>query len=382
MASVRSCVNYSNESINDVCSSTASLSVSSNPIRDHDSPTVISYGSVQSTTALSDQFEDAPEDNSLPLALINRPTNESKSPSMNPLQALAMACAAENSQHEHPRALATTEGAQSFQISQNDVLCGRGGLTNHHPGNVVFRRLVRLKQGEYLKATKREKAGVAKEIVELIRNLAPSGRFLKKDPQMPGVWIEIGDRKAREKTSQALREGAPELREELNSDKALADEDLERHAAFIHDGARAMYDNSSQRQAAMWSPQSITTLPMEKPHVVSSNRIRVVSSDSDVGGVRSFHHHRKLPSASSSPHVIMDEVPTADGQQSSYHHPQPAEDDDEIDSHRCPALGGKRKSVALVNDFGSMDTSSHCDSGPRGPRLKLLKTRLGGSGDH
>lgn len=388
MSSVRPCVSYSNESINEVCSSTASLSFSSNPIREHDSPTVVSYSSSQSMTALSDQFEDAPEDNSLPLALINRPTNASKQSSMkmsmNPLQALAMACAAENSQHEHQKEFQTTEGAQteSFLISQNDVLCGRGGLTNHHPGNVVFRRLVRLKQESYLRASKRQKAGVAKEIVEIIRNLTPSGRFLKKDPHTPGVWMEIGDRKAREKTSQALREGAPELREELHTDKVQGEEDiLERQTALIHDGARAMYENSMQHQVQTWSPATMTTLPTEKPHIVSSNRVRVVSSDSDLGGVRSFHHHRKLPSASSPPHVIMDDAPRAPDPQSSYRHPQPTDDNEETDALRYPVLGGKRKSLAYVHDFGGMDTSSHVDGGPRGPRLKLLKTRLGSCGE-
>jgi len=102
-------------------------------------------------------------------------------------------------------------------ISINDVLCGRGGLTNHHPGNIFFRKLVRHYQESYLLATKRDKAGVAKGIVDTIRSLQPPGRFLKKarDVSANGVWVEIGDRKAREKTSQALRERAPELREEL-----------------------------------------------------------------------------------------------------------------------------------------------------------------------
>jgi len=103
-------------------------------------------------------------------------------------------------------------------ISINDVLCGRGGLTNHHPGNIFFRKLVRQYQESYLRATKRDKAGVAKGIVDTIRKLQPPGRFLKKGPRdvsANGVWVEIGDRKAREKTSQALRERAPELREEL-----------------------------------------------------------------------------------------------------------------------------------------------------------------------
>lgn len=100
----------------------------------------------------------------------------------------------------------------SSSISHNDVLCGRGGLTNHHPGNIFFRRMVRLRQESYLRASKRDKASVARDIVDTIRQLNPPGRFLKKGGD---VWVEIGNRKAREKTSQALREGAPELREEL-----------------------------------------------------------------------------------------------------------------------------------------------------------------------
>lgn len=104
------------------------------------------------------------------------------------------------------------------KISRNDVLCGRGGLTNHHPGNIFFRQLVRQRQEMYLRASKRDKASVAKSIVETIRNLNPPGRFLKKkadNSSEEGVWCEIGNRKAREKTSQALRERAPELREGL-----------------------------------------------------------------------------------------------------------------------------------------------------------------------
>jgi len=103
--------------------------------------------------------------------------------------------------------------ASQSNISVNDVLCGRGGLTNHHPGNVFFRKMVRHRQEQYLRASKRDKASVARDIVDTIRQLIPPGRFLKKGTSKQ--WTEIGDRKAREKTSQALREGAPELREEL-----------------------------------------------------------------------------------------------------------------------------------------------------------------------
>jgi hypothetical protein len=45
--------------------------------------------------------------------------------------------------------------------------------------------------------------------VRTVRKLG--GRFLKKNPET-NTWRDVGNGKAREKTSQALREGAPELR--------------------------------------------------------------------------------------------------------------------------------------------------------------------------
>ena len=42
-------------------------------------------------------------------------------------------------------------------------------------------------------------------IVRAIRNGDPPGRFLKKD-EKSGKWYDIGDKRAAEKTSQALRE--------------------------------------------------------------------------------------------------------------------------------------------------------------------------------
>ena len=90
-------------------------------------------------------------------------------------------------------------------------------LTNHHPGNILFRNLVKAKQPAYVRATKREKSGVSVDIVNIIRRLTPPGRFLKRDTENPEKWVDIGDQKAREKTSQALREGAPAVREEMTA---------------------------------------------------------------------------------------------------------------------------------------------------------------------
>lgn len=93
----------------------------------------------------------------------------------------------------------------------NDVLCGRGGMTNQHVGNAHWRSLVAANKRLYLKLPKRQKMLVSESIVKAVRSQDPPGRFLKLDRQTK-IWTDIGDRKAASKTSQALREGAPKLR--------------------------------------------------------------------------------------------------------------------------------------------------------------------------
>lgn len=108
----------------------------------------------------------------------------------------------------------------------NDVLSGRGGRINSHPGNVHFRLLVNQHKHVYLsKQTKKlEKVKVADKIVQAIRNMVPAGRFLKEDPATQ-QWIEIGDKKARKKAGQAMRENAEETRKEL-AENETADDDV------------------------------------------------------------------------------------------------------------------------------------------------------------
>ena len=109
--------------------------------------------------------------------------------------------------HELPPPPSPTEVIAS--VLDNDVLCGRGGETNHHPGNIKYRSLVKCYQPLYIASKRRDKPRIAQKIVFTIRQRG--GRFLKKDVRT-NTWRDVGNTKAREKTSQALREGAPELR--------------------------------------------------------------------------------------------------------------------------------------------------------------------------
>lgn len=66
-------------------------------------------------------------------------------------------------------------------------------------------------------STKKQKMMISRSIVDKVRNdLNPPGRFLEKDAS--GLWFEVGMRKALEKTSQALRDGAFPLRKQLSED--------------------------------------------------------------------------------------------------------------------------------------------------------------------
>jgi len=96
----------------------------------------------------------------------------------------------------------------------NDVMCGRGGGTNNHIGNIRFRQLVNGHKLRYLAATKSEKPMVSREVVTIWRSLNPPGRFLKQEASVDGkqgLWCDVGNKKAREKASQCLRERTPDV---------------------------------------------------------------------------------------------------------------------------------------------------------------------------
>ena len=66
---------------------------------------------------------------------------------------------------------------------------------------------------DYVNRKRLDKPLVALEIIREWRGQDPPGRFLKMD-EKTGMWFDVGDKKAREKTSQALREKAPLIRKQ------------------------------------------------------------------------------------------------------------------------------------------------------------------------
>lgn len=144
----------------------------------------------------------------------------------------------------------------------SDVLCGRGGGTNHHQGNNYWRALVAANKRLYISLPKKQKALVAKSIVHAIRSAAPGkpgGRFLQKDG-ITNLWSDIGDVKAAEKTSQALREGAPVIRSEMESA-------IEKGYLNVHNGVRG-----NKRKHAL-EPVDITAGPYKPGQLLPNGLI-------------------------------------------------------------------------------------------------------------
>jgi len=97
-----------------------------------------------------------------------------------------------------------------YEPQDADVLLGRGGRTNHHPGNKRYLEAKDLIQDRYLAASKNEKTDISQELVDVVH--AWGGRFLQLD-EIANKWFEVTNIKARKKASQTLREmNTPEQR--------------------------------------------------------------------------------------------------------------------------------------------------------------------------
>ena len=99
----------------------------------------------------------------------------------------------------------STAAMDSSGPSPTDVICGRGGKANTHPGNISFREEAKKLRNWYESSSKSEKFTISAMLVDLVRERG--GRFLKRDDKQTGTWAEADANDVRKKASQALREG-------------------------------------------------------------------------------------------------------------------------------------------------------------------------------
>lgn len=102
-----------------------------------------------------------------------------------------------------------------------DVVCGRGGPSNTHPGNLAFKKVIKEHEKRYVFSKRSEKPRIAYKLLDQF--YADGVRFVKRERNVKGnlVWVEIGEQRAYEKVCQSLREGAPQFRRQLMASEAL-----------------------------------------------------------------------------------------------------------------------------------------------------------------
>jgi hypothetical protein len=90
------------------------------------------------------------------------------------------------------------------EIREWDVLCGRGGRSNHHPGNKRYRQVVSEMKASYRNIeAKSAKTDLSKAILDHVYSYG--GRFIKQDRATGRAYV-LTVAESRKKTSQALRE--------------------------------------------------------------------------------------------------------------------------------------------------------------------------------
>jgi hypothetical protein len=87
-----------------------------------------------------------------------------------------------------------------------DVTFGRGGGSNHHPGNKSYLDHIRSLQEEYRKMSRENKTKCSQGVVDWVHQRG--GRFLQRDDEgnNSSCWYEPSNAVARTKVSQALRQ--------------------------------------------------------------------------------------------------------------------------------------------------------------------------------
>jgi hypothetical protein len=156
-------------------------------------------------------------------------------------------------------------------FNQQDVLCGRGGMSNHHPGNEWYRRLIRSNRPLYRACPKHTKLLVAKAIVQAVQE--QQGRFLERDFDT-GVWYVIPYKRAVDKTSQGLRE-----RERDDGPVSRQVTDMKAMLQYPEEGPPQMPSNRRPPPAAKAPPTKSTnqgktkTAPPPPPTFTKQNAV-------------------------------------------------------------------------------------------------------------
>lgn len=139
---------------------------------------------------------------------------------------------------------------------------------------------------------------LSRSIVNAVRSQNPPGRFLQKDSKT-NKWFDVGDQRAQEKTSQALREGAPDIRKKVASqgdvestDKSTASSDDEQTESAIADNNK---NNKETTSTAQSPPSPVPALSKQQDNASSTPPDSPLPAGAPVSNQSMPHHHSTIP---------------------------------------------------------------------------------------
>jgi len=133
-----------------------------------------------------------------------------------------------------------------------------------------YRRKIKMKQKDYIDA--RQRATKSLIISDIIREVkAEGGRFLKQD-EHDKLWYEVDDKEVKKKTSQTLREGAPQWRKS-NGEWKRREEEMYMLDSFERDQLRGLMDVSSLE------PSYFSETILKKPKLMGDERKQINGLD-------------------------------------------------------------------------------------------------------
>lgn len=156
----------------------------------------------------------------------------------------------------------TRKNEPSGKVGPHDVLLGRGGATNSHVGNRIFRCIVASYQKEYLAARKKDKKGIAQLIVAKVQN--NGGRFLERVDDNEN-WIEVKSTRALAKASQALREGLDVRNGTVRPSKLI--KEMQPPKVMKQNPSMQGSGNSSSENVPQFMKKSSTNICCEFPNI-------------------------------------------------------------------------------------------------------------------
>jgi hypothetical protein len=138
-----------------------------------------------------------------------------------------------------------------FELRPYDVLCGRGVPTRTSPGNQAFRELIKQHEVEYIACRRNDKPVIATNLMEKVRTRG--GRFLRRvkishlDGRERYAWNVLGANRVYEKICQALRDGAPQIRQRMLS-LSNKGESRDKENSINHNATYEEFENKSSSQ--------------------------------------------------------------------------------------------------------------------------------------